>query len=487
MWAEPLKPATGIFQQAVPSKRRRLTSLSPSPSVCSPATSVEQPSPNSMLSSDCSTLPLTPSNYGTIEICTPQIEDDDPNDSDDLTLAKIHADDLAIAAPNPCGTLSHLSNLETHYLQYHMELGSKLLANLESDDNPLRSLIIPRALSSPLLMKALCAVSAMHFANRSCDNLSAQTAAVNYYVRTMSGLRSALSKCAVEVFPVDSILAVALLCKYEVVRGSVKQWALHLNALEKLVVSRGGFSTFDQDTAEFLWGLFMYAHNVARVTSRSEITSHISSTEAFSLTKLDIYIGYTEDIIKLCPRIANLPLLTQDPVALDAEIHTIDSILYNWTHTSTQYIIPRGITDASLLRLRMVAECFRDAAYIYLHSTLERMSQGFMTRNLPTLWSSFISRTKAVAVRRCLGRIQSFTLDENCEYSALTFPLFIAGCESESPAARELVIRSLTKLERNFGIGNVKRAKELLTILWNGEKMHWLDVLEQLKWDLILA
>lgn len=55
-------------------------------------------------------------------------------------------------------------------------------------------------------------------------------------------------------------------------------------------------------------------------------------------------------------------------------------------------------------------------------------------------------------------------------------------------------MRSLGRLEENFGIGNVKRAKELLNVLWdrqgngNGEKeVHWLDVLEGMQWDLILA
>jgi hypothetical protein len=214
----------------------------------------------STLSPDYTTVPTSPSDYGAVEICTPQTETYDFNGNDGIPLIDItHADDVTIVAPKPCRSLTHLSNLETHYLQYHMEQGSRLLANLESDENPLRSLIIPRALSSPLLMKALCAMSAMHLANRSCDNLSAQTTAANYYIRTMSGLRSALSQSPVKALPADSILAVALLCKYEIVRGSVKQWAVHLNALEKLVVSRGGFSTFDRDTAEFLWGLYVLA------------------------------------------------------------------------------------------------------------------------------------------------------------------------------------------------------------------------------------
>ena len=339
MWAEPLKPSAEIFQQVLPPKRRRV-SPSPSLSASSPAAPVEQLSPNSTVFSGYTTVPSTPSEYGAIEICTPQDEDNDSHGNDDLALDVTHSENCAVLVPKQCGSLSHLSNLEMHYLQYHMEQGSKLLANLESDENPLRSLIIPYALSSPLLMKALCAVSAMHLANRSCGNLSAQNAAANYYVRTMSGLRSALSKAPVEGFPTDSILAVAILCKYEIVRGSVKQWAVHLSALEKLVVSRGGFSTFDQDTAEFLWGLyvvvsitydaqlinthrFMYAHNVARVTNRKQITNYIPGEEALSLRKLDIYIGYTEDIIRLCPRIADLPLLSHDPVALGLEIHTM--------------------------------------------------------------------------------------------------------------------------------------------------------------------
>lgn len=53
---------------------------------------------------------------------------------------------------------------------------------------------------------------------------------------------------------------------------------------------------------------------------------------------------------------------------------------------------------------------------------------------------------------------------------------------------------ALVRLEGNFGIGNVGRVKEILGVLWNsrssgGEdgRRHWLDVLEELGWDLILA
>lgn len=138
----------------------------------------------------------------------------------------------------------------------------------------------------------------------------------------------------------------------------------------------------------------------------------------------------------------------------------------------------------------MVADCFHDAAYIYLHSTLERMAQP--PSRIPTAamaaWSSLISVSKSTALHRCLSRIRSSPPDHHCEYSALTFPLFIAGCESRDPEDREVVVRVLGVLEENFGIGNVKRVRELLGVLWEGEgEMHWLDVLEELQWDLILA
>lgn len=227
-----------------------------------------------------------------------------------------------------------------HYLQYHVEQGSKLLANLETDENPLRALIIPRALMSPLLLKAVCAVSAMHLANRSFYSSNSETAAADYYGRTLRELRTTLAEHPDSTFRDDTILAVAFLCKYEIVRGSVKQWAVHLDALQKLVLSRGGFASLDRETAEFVWGLlappfldnkvdanirdrFMYANNVAKITNRRHFTAITSGPDNVRITKLDSYVGYTEDIIKVCARIADIPFLDIDPLVLGLEVHAM--------------------------------------------------------------------------------------------------------------------------------------------------------------------
>lgn len=198
-------------------------------------------------------------------------------------------------------------------------------------------------------------------------------------------------------------------------------------------------------------------------------------------------------------------------------IHPSNDSLLAWSHTSTTYIIPQGLTPATLTRLQLVAECFRDAAFIFLHSTLERMNQNIPPQSfhnslsedlhpysIPQAadWTHLVSVPKSTAIHRCLARIQSFPLDDHCEYSALTFPLFISGCESDVFEHRDLIIESLGKLQDNFGIGNVERAKEVLRILWarqdadahvsfgigvNGKKVHWMDILEELQWELILA
>ncbi|KAL4797252.1 fungal-specific transcription factor domain-containing protein [Aspergillus venezuelensis] len=504
MWAAHLGPATHVFRAELSNSPRFRSSLSPARSIGSSGSSIGQTLSGTELSPATVSTPLTE-----------QGDLDRFNEPSPVSAASPDSQ-LAVASPNPSKHITHLSHLDTHYLQYHMEQGSKLLANLEANDNPLRSLLIPRALSSPLLMNALCAVSAVHFSNRANSSWSASAGneGTSYYINTMRGLRTTLATCQgqglTRSFPDDAILAVSLLCKYEIVRGSVKQWAVHLEALQTLVISRGGLMMLDRDTAEFVRGLFVYANNVAKITNRRLLRPKppipaldLETFNSAITPKLDIYIGYTEELLKTCAQISDLPLLETDPVALQEEVNSIDTLLATWTSTKTTYIIPKGMSQATLFRLRLVAEYFRDAAYIYLHSILERASAS------PSITSA-ISISKITALNTLLMRLKTYPIDQNCEFSALTSPLFIAGCEMDvsmsmsnnsnsnfnSQEERKLILDALGTLEANFGIGNVKRAKEVLGIVWGEREMegtgggggrHWMDVLEGLGWDLILA
>ncbi|GIK04193.1 hypothetical protein Aspvir_008271 [Aspergillus viridinutans] len=325
IWAKPLDPGAQVFRQVEPPKRRKI-SRSESASVCSDGSSQGVPSPDltSFTSISLNTSCSSMSKYNADETCWLEfgrrIAD---NESDtEKSVSTAHNDKSGVII-EPFGYISHLTALETLYLQYYVEKGSKLLANLENEENPLRSLLVPRAHSSPVLMNALCALSAIHLANRTSDSVYAQTAAADYYIQTMRGIRTALTERPADKFPEDALLSVALLCKFEIVRGSVRQWTVHLNALGKLLLSRGGFDSLSQDTADFLRGLFVYGQNLAKLTNPRLNTAALSDLNHAEITRLDIYVGYTEGIIKQCARIADLPLLCADAVALGLEIHAM--------------------------------------------------------------------------------------------------------------------------------------------------------------------
>lgn len=61
---------------------------------------------------------------------------------------------------------------------------------------------------------------------------------------------------------------------------------------------------------------------MARISNRKHINYDLDIGNV-KISKLDIYIGYAEDLIKICARIADLPTLSQDPVALDLEVHLV--------------------------------------------------------------------------------------------------------------------------------------------------------------------
>jgi hypothetical protein len=62
---------------------------------------------------------------------------------------------------------------------------------------------------------------------------------------------------------------------------------------------------------------FVYAYQMARISNHNRITSvDMSVNSDIGIPKLNIYIGYTEELLELCARIAELPALKTDTLAL---------------------------------------------------------------------------------------------------------------------------------------------------------------------------
>lgn len=55
---------------------------------------------------------------------------------------------------------------------------------------------------------------------------------------------------------------------------------------------------------------------MARISNHKRITYSDPADTEIGTPRLDIYIGYTEEILKLCARIAELPSVEGDTVSL---------------------------------------------------------------------------------------------------------------------------------------------------------------------------
>lgn len=140
-----------------------------------------------------------------------------------------------------------------------------------------------------------------------------------------------------------------------------------------------------------------------------------------------------------------------------------------------------------------------------MHSVLERMEShdstkfgGSIDGSSSALWNglhSIISLSKRQALEEIMEMLRCHPPNNLIEYSALTFPLTIAGCECGGNKEHlSLILDALKTLEVNFGIGNTRRAQELLELYWGANanstarsRRHWLDLLEDIGWDLLLV
>lgn len=166
----------------------------------------------------------------------------------------------SILYTNPTTAL-HLagSPAYSYYLSYYTTHLSKLLVMADTASNPLREMIIPRLHFSPMLLKAVCAVSACHLSQRREDVHASHHGiiALKYYSQALSSLTTSLEEytrscqCPADV----TVLTAVFLCKYEIIRGSIREWRHHLTGLIQLMDRFAASSTLGDDVKKFLQSL----------------------------------------------------------------------------------------------------------------------------------------------------------------------------------------------------------------------------------------
>lgn len=125
---------------------------------------------------------------------------------------------------------------ERYLLDHYIHRASVVLINVDGPLNPLRQVLVPRALISPTLMDALYAIAAYHvFVCNDDPDMKARSLA--YYNSAASRLSCLIRDTAVLSSGQDLeilVLTTILLCKYEIISVG-PNWRQHLRGVQTML------------------------------------------------------------------------------------------------------------------------------------------------------------------------------------------------------------------------------------------------------------
>lgn len=128
------------------------------------------------------------------------------------------------------------STMGCYLLHHYIFKLCVVLINVDGPANPLRNVVLPRAVTSQTLMNALYATSALHVFVGKCDP-KFRVASLAYYSKAVSGLLKSISNFSSPREPGEPeilLLTAVFLCKYEILSGGVSNWRSHLEAVRQL-------------------------------------------------------------------------------------------------------------------------------------------------------------------------------------------------------------------------------------------------------------
>lgn len=142
--------------------------------------------------------------------------------------------------PAPCTALTiqpDASEMERYLLHHYTSRMSSLLINVDSPTNPLRSVLLPRAVVSPILKDALFAVAALHVSVGK-DHPKFRTTSLAYYDNALSAFHHRITELQQRPQRYDLevlLLTAVFLCKYEIISGGTSNWRSHLQGVREML------------------------------------------------------------------------------------------------------------------------------------------------------------------------------------------------------------------------------------------------------------
>ncbi|KAI1980329.1 hypothetical protein LOZ51_005686 [Ophidiomyces ophidiicola] len=362
------------------------------------------------------------------------------------------------------------------------------------------AVLVPLAARTPHLLVALLSLAATHRASLGLSQSIAQLDALK--AASLRCLQTALAHPASH--QADAVIASILtLCTADIVSDgrSPGSWRSHLHGAaavisHRLHTARGAGHPLAESTL-LLWRWYLSIETITLLSGN--VTISPGSRTALQLRRLighdaiDDLAGFSTALI---------------PIFGDINLLAVESGLENSrqpaAHTDDTPGLPNGLIRERCLRMienitSMLGSHeprFRpniDASLSSRHrvdfaavdETYHHVALLHLYRRILNLPLSH--HLVQASVHQIILRVSAIHFAKGpCPGVAVLQPLFAAGCEACNHVDRESVRALLSRLESQYGMGNVKKAKEFLEDLW-AMRDDSEDVEGRVRWDTVMV
>lgn len=345
------------------------------------------------------------------------------------------------------------------------------------------------AAAKPHLLSALLAISCDHYSRlRGESSPELKNRALFFSRKAIAGLREAMNDPE-EACQFPTISTVLALCTNDVMEGDLKAWKAHLRGAEQLLSLAVGKSkesaTITDPATLFLIKWFAALDLFAGISSleKSLVSDgrywSIGSSADGSAQYVDDFVGFSLELMPILSRIGRMARLQQRRKHLGSSLGSdyaemaddLDSLLSdNVSHTETQLnALFERVSSPSIIgafpailaeEATLVHQLFVYAALLHLYRRVQELPKD---------------HPKPEHAMSMIVGIIGLVRPESPANILILWPLFSAGCETDDPVRRQIIMRRMMEM-RMHGMGNVAKALKVMERYWESDTDERWDV-----------
>lgn len=350
-----------------------------------------------------------------------------------------------------------------------------------------RSSLLSVAASNPHLLSALLAIAVDQYGRLRNDSSAEISKRTLFYSRkALTGLQKAVND-PLEATSFPTISTALALCTHDVLMsGNVQGWKTHLRGVEQLLTLAIGESRESSrvtDPSMLLLIKWFAAIDMFAGISSLEKTLvpdgrywSIGISADGSAQHVDEFVGFSLELVPILSRISRMARIQQRKTTLASTMgpdyielaDDLASLLSdNVQHTEQQLIsLLSRVTSLSTLDTSLAEGakyCHRLFVYAALLHLYRRVQELPKDHPKPEYATSKIIETIGLLRPDAPASI------------LILWPLFSAGCETDDPVRRQIILNRMIDLRR-YGMGNVDQAIKAMKDYWQSDTGERWDV-----------